>query len=125
MAAAPSTSPSILRLATPKASASRNHNSPRLCCALSNAGKGICESSLPTRGRGIKELFMPIFDEVRFPPAISRGSSGGPERQTEIVALASGREERNSRHAHSRRRYNAGFGVATLDDIHAVVAFFE
>ncbi|MFO0992406.1 MAG: DUF2460 domain-containing protein [Hyphomicrobiales bacterium] len=68
---------------------------------------------------------MPIFDEVRFPPAISRGSSGGPERQTEIVALASGREERNSRHALSRRRYNAGFGVATLDDIHAVVAFFE
>ena len=68
---------------------------------------------------------MPLFDEVRFPPAISRGSSGGPERQTEIVALASGREERNSRHAHSRRRYNAGFGVATLDDIHAIVAFFE
>lgn len=68
---------------------------------------------------------MPTFDEVRFPPAISRGSSGGPERQTEIVALASGREERNSRHAQSRRRYNAGFGVATLDDIRATVAFFE
>jgi uncharacterized protein (TIGR02217 family) len=68
---------------------------------------------------------MPIFDEVRFPPAISRLNSGGPERQTEIVALASGREERNNRHAHSRRRYNAGFGVATLDDIHAIVAFFE
>ena len=68
---------------------------------------------------------MPHFDEVRFPPAISRGSSGGPERQTEIVALASGREERNTRHVHSRRRYNAGFGVATLDDIHAIVAFFE
>jgi len=68
---------------------------------------------------------MPLFDEVRFPPAISRGSSGGPERQTEIVALASGREERNSRHALSKRRYNAGFGIATLDDIHAIVAFFE
>lgn len=68
---------------------------------------------------------MPPFDEVRFPPAISRGSSGGPERQTEIVALASGREERNTRHAHSRRRYNAGFGVTTLDDIHAIVDFFE
>jgi uncharacterized protein (TIGR02217 family) len=68
---------------------------------------------------------MPPFDEVRFPPAISRGSSGGPERQTEIVALASGREERNNRHALSKRRYNAGFGIATLDDIHAIVAFFE
>jgi uncharacterized protein (TIGR02217 family) len=25
------------------------------------------------------------FDDVRFPAAISRGSSGGPERRTEIV----------------------------------------
>jgi uncharacterized protein (TIGR02217 family) len=25
----------------------------------------------------------------------------------------------------SRRRYNAGFGIATLDELHAVVAFFE
>lgn len=68
---------------------------------------------------------MPQFDDVRFPPAISRLSSGGPERQTEIVALASGREERNNRHSLSKRHYNAGFGVATLEDIHAIVAFFE
>ena len=56
---------------------------------------------------------------------ISRGGSGGPERRTEIVATASGREERNSRWASSKRRYNAGFGVKSLDDIHEVVAFFE
>ena len=65
------------------------------------------------------------FDEIRFPVAISRGGSGGPERRTEIVTTASGREERNSRWVDSRRRYNAGFGVKSLDDIHAVVAFFE
>ena len=65
------------------------------------------------------------FDEVRFPPQISRGSSGGPERRTEIVVTGSGSEERNSRWADSRRRYNAGFGVKSLDDIHLVVAFFE
>lgn len=65
------------------------------------------------------------FDDVRFPTSISRGSSGGPERRTEIVATGSGAEERNSRWAHSRRRYNAGFGVTSLDDIHRVVAFFE
>ena len=65
------------------------------------------------------------FDEVRFPEGISRGASGGPERRTEIVTTASGREERNSRWADSRRRYNAGFGVKSLDDIHAVVCFFE
>lgn len=65
------------------------------------------------------------FDDVRFPTAISRGSSGGPERRTEIVATGSGAEERNSRWADSRRRYDAGVGVASLDDLHEVIAFFE
>lgn len=65
------------------------------------------------------------FDNVRFPIAISLGSSGGPERRTDVVTTASGREERNARWANSRRRYDAGFGVKSLDDIHAVVAFFE
>jgi uncharacterized protein (TIGR02217 family) len=65
------------------------------------------------------------FDDVRFPAAISRGSSGGPERRTEIVVTGSGAEERNSRWADSRRRYDAGFGIKSLDDIHQVIAFFE
>jgi uncharacterized protein (TIGR02217 family) len=65
------------------------------------------------------------FDEIRFPVAISRGGSGGPERRTEIVTTASGHEQRNTRWADSKRRYNAGFGVKSLDDIHAVVVFFE
>jgi uncharacterized protein (TIGR02217 family) len=65
------------------------------------------------------------FHEIRFPSAISRGATGGPERRTEIVTLGSGHEQRNSRWAHSRRRYNAGYGVRNIDDIHAVLAFFE
>ena len=65
------------------------------------------------------------FDNVRFPTGISRGASGGPERRTEIVTTASGREERNSRWADSRRRYNAGFGVKSLNDVHDVLRFFE
>jgi uncharacterized protein (TIGR02217 family) len=65
------------------------------------------------------------FDNVRFPTAISRGASGGPERRTDVVMTASGREERNSRWANSRRRYNVGFGVKSLDDVHSVIAFFE
>jgi hypothetical protein len=32
---------------------------------------------------------------------------------------------RNSRWAHSRRRYDAGFGVRTLDQLATIVAFFE
>ena len=65
------------------------------------------------------------FHEVRFPAAISFGSSGGIERRTDIVELVSGHEERNSPWAHSRRRYDAGLGVRSLDDLAAVLAFFE
>ena len=65
------------------------------------------------------------FHEVRFPTGIALGAIGGPERRTEIVTLSTGHEERNSRWADSRRRYNAGYGIRSLDDIHAVIAFFE
>jgi uncharacterized protein (TIGR02217 family) len=66
-----------------------------------------------------------MFHEVRFPTAISRIARGGPERRTDVVVLGSGAEERNARWAHSRRSYNAGYGVKSLDDLHAVIAFFE
>lgn len=65
------------------------------------------------------------FHETRFSPAISFGSSGGVERRTEIVGLVNGYEERNSPWARSRRRYDAGLGVRSLDDLATVLAFFE
>lgn len=65
------------------------------------------------------------FHEVRFPTDISRGAQGGPERRTDVVALGSGHEQRNSRWADSRRRYNAGYGIKTLSQLYAVVNFFE
>src|SRR3954453_14877549 len=65
------------------------------------------------------------FHEILFPLDVALKSAGGPERKTEIVALGSGREERNARWAHSRRRYDAGYGVKTLDALSGVVAFFE
>jgi len=65
------------------------------------------------------------FHEIRFPTSIAFHSSGGPERRTEIVTLGSGFEERNAVWANSRRRYDAGLGVKSLDDLHAVIAFFE
>lgn len=65
------------------------------------------------------------FHEVRFPTAISLGSSGGPERKTDIVTLNNGFEERNAIWAHSRRKYDAGVGMASLDDLFAVTSFFE
>ena len=65
------------------------------------------------------------FHDVRFPTAISRNAQGGPERRTDVVVLGSGHEERNSRWADSRRSYNAGYGVKSLDDLHQIIAFFE
>jgi len=65
------------------------------------------------------------FHEVRFPASLSFGSLGGPERRTEVVTLANGFEERNTPWAHSRRRYDAGAGMRSLDDVEAMVAFFE
>ena len=37
------------------------------------------------------------FHPVRFPLDVSLGARGGPERKTDVVTLASGREQRNGR----------------------------
>jgi len=65
------------------------------------------------------------FHEIRFPASLSFGSIGGPERRTEVVTLANGFEERNTPWAHSRRRYDAGVGMRSLDDVEDLVSFFE
>ncbi|OWU85315.1 glycoside hydrolase family 24 [Oceanicola sp. 22II-s10i] len=65
------------------------------------------------------------FHEVRFPASLSFGSVGGPERRTDVVTLANGFEERNTPWAHSRRRYDAGVAMRSLDDVEALIAFFE
>lgn len=65
------------------------------------------------------------FHEVRFPASLSFGAIGGPERRTDIVTLANGYEERNTPWAHSRRRYDAGMGLRSLDDLGKLVEFFE
>jgi uncharacterized protein (TIGR02217 family) len=69
---------------------------------------------------------MPVpFHEVLFPVDIALRSRGGPRRRTDVVTTGSGREERNARWAHSRRHYEAGYGVRTLAALAEVVAFFE
>lgn len=65
------------------------------------------------------------FHEVRFPASLSFGSIGGPERRTDIVTLANGYEERNTPWVESRRRYDAGLGLRSLEDVEALIAFFE
>ncbi|MFG1350274.1 TIGR02217 family protein [Xanthobacter autotrophicus] len=68
---------------------------------------------------------MAAFHEILFPLEVALGASGGPERVTEVVTTASGREERNTRQADSRRRWDAGYGVKSLAALADVVTFFE
>jgi uncharacterized protein (TIGR02217 family) len=65
------------------------------------------------------------FHDVLFPLGVSFGATGGPERRNEIVQLTSGREKRNARFSQSRRYYDAGSGVRSLEDLYDVLAFFE
>ena len=68
---------------------------------------------------------MTAFHEILFPLDIALKSAGGPQRRTDVVVLGSGAEKRNARWAHSRRRYDAGYGVKTYDSLSQVIAFFE
>lgn len=65
------------------------------------------------------------FHDVRLPARLAFGSTGGVERRTEVVTLASGFERRSTPWAHGRRRYLIGAGLRSLDDAAALVAFFE
>ena len=65
------------------------------------------------------------FHEDRFPTTLSFGSTGGPRRRTDIVTLANGFEERNTPWAHSRRHFDAGIGLRSMDDVEALIAFYE
>jgi len=68
---------------------------------------------------------MTAFHEILFPLDIALKSAGGPQRRTDVVVLGSGAEERNARWASSRRRYDAGYGVKTYQELSEVISFFE
>jgi uncharacterized protein (TIGR02217 family) len=65
------------------------------------------------------------FHEVSLPLPFALGATGGPERRVDIIALGSGREARNTPWSQGRRRYDVGGAVRTLDELHALIAFFE
>lgn len=65
------------------------------------------------------------FHEVSLPARLAFGSTGGVERRTEVVTLASGHERRSTPWATGRRRYLIGSGLRSLDDMAALTEFFE
>ena len=65
------------------------------------------------------------FHEVSLPARLAFGSTGGVERRTEIITLASGYERRSTPWAQGRRRYLIGSNLRSLDDMAELTAFFE
>ena len=68
---------------------------------------------------------MSGFHNVSFPLRLARGAVGGPERSTEIFELGDGREARNSTFSGSRRRWEVGSAIRSLDELAQITAFFE
>ncbi|WP_370322778.1 TIGR02217 family protein [Oricola sp.] len=65
------------------------------------------------------------FHDVIFPSRLAFGARGGPERQVEIVRLASGLEQRNVRWSRARRTYAISTGIKSFTDLHKLLEFFE
>jgi len=68
---------------------------------------------------------MTGFHEIRFPMRLALGAVGGPQWQTDVIQLASGREVRNAKWARSRRRWTVGGALTDLASLQALVSFFE
>ncbi|MEO0679024.1 MAG: DUF2460 domain-containing protein [Pseudomonadota bacterium] len=65
------------------------------------------------------------FLDLDFPQDIAAGSVSTVSRRTEVVTTGAGFEERNSRWADSRRRFDVGLGLRTAADLSAVAALWE
>jgi uncharacterized protein (TIGR02217 family) len=68
---------------------------------------------------------MDAFDDVLFPVALGREASMEPSFSTDVVTTGSGAEQRNSAWSDARLRYDAGAGLRSEEDIHALLAFFR
>ena len=60
---------------------------------------------------------MSEFHEARLPARLAFGCTGGIERRTEVVTLASGFEHRTSPWAQGRRRYLIATAARPLDEL--------
>ena len=64
------------------------------------------------------------YHDVLFPEDISYGSAGGPGFNTTVVGLDSGAELRFGRWSTPRRRFDAQYGVKSLDQLATLLDFY-
>ena len=67
---------------------------------------------------------MASFDDVRLPDDIEQGAVGGPNFQTTVIAMSSGREQRNQDWAEARGEWNIAYGISDKADYQVTQAFF-
>ena len=65
------------------------------------------------------------FHEVRFPDDIAYGATGGPEFATNVVATASGYEQRNINWSAARGRWDVASGLKKQTQLDTLIAFFR
>lgn len=65
------------------------------------------------------------FVETRFPTDLSFGSQSAPNYKTTVVVLGSGYEQRNAAWSQGRNRYDAAYGMKTVQDLEQVIIFFN
>jgi uncharacterized protein (TIGR02217 family) len=70
-------------------------------------------------------MAIPSYQDVLFPLRIAFGASVTSERKVEVIALASGHEQRNLRLARSRRTFDVGTGVRSMQDVRTIMDFYE
>ena len=59
---------------------------------------------------------MANFDEVRLPPHIEQGASGGPQFFTNIITTRAGFEQRNAEWTHPLRIWNISYPLMNIQD---------
>ncbi len=132
-AVAASLSPSTCRHPMPTASAARKARSPRWWPARSRSDNAICDWRSRQSCRSLTfDCPLPLslgsshgFHEIRFPTEISRGAHGGPERRTDVVTLGSGARSATRAGPIRAAATTPATASSSLDDLHAVIAFFE
>ena len=70
-------------------------------------------------------MSLSSFHEVKLPLSMAFGAQGGPERRTDVVALANGGEARNAVWSGSRRRWELGGAITKIKVLYELVEFFE
>lgn len=65
------------------------------------------------------------FHDILFPPHLGVSASKSIERQAEIQNFLSGREQRNARKYHSKRRYEVAVKAKSFDELARLTDFYE